>query len=215
MQARQTAFKVWIKDLVSGEYAEEQGEFGSNYILINGNKVSRANILASVVEKYVSDDKNYVSVMLDDGFGTIRIKSWRGDTNLIVNLEVGDVILIIGRVRKYNNEVYLTPEIARKIDSNWLNVRRMELVNLYGEPNKEEIKAETLKEDNPTVINEKVVDTETERQKIMQLIDSTDEGIGIDDVVSKSGLNNAKIIVDELLRGGEIFELKGKLRTIS
>ena len=77
MKARQTAFKVWVNDLSSGQYIEDNSEFGSNYILIKDNKVSRVNILARVVQKYVSDDKNYVSIMLDDGFGTIRVKSWR------------------------------------------------------------------------------------------------------------------------------------------
>ncbi len=213
MKARQTAFKVWVNDLSSGQYIEDNSEFGSNYILIKDNKVSRVNILARVVQKYVSDDKNYVSIMLDDGFGTIRVKSWREDTNLIINFEVGNVVLVVGRVRKYSNEVYLTPEIARMVDQNWVSVRRTELISMYGEPQISTM--QEVKEENVKIMAEKVVDTETDRQKILNLIDNNEDGIGVDDIINKSGLNNAKSIVYDLLREGEIFELKGKLKTIS
>ena len=65
---RQTAYKVRIKDLFSGTYAKEEGEFGINYVLFKNKKISRVNIIANVIEKYENEDKSYGVIDFDDCF---------------------------------------------------------------------------------------------------------------------------------------------------
>ena len=105
-QARQTAFKVWISDLSSNHLTKQDGEWAPSYILIKDKKVSRVNLIASVVMKYENDEKTYSNVVLDDGSAQIRVKTWREDTRLLEGFEIGNTILVIGRPREYNSEIY-------------------------------------------------------------------------------------------------------------
>ncbi|MFA5176408.1 MAG: OB-fold nucleic acid binding domain-containing protein [Candidatus Nanoarchaeia archaeon] len=126
---RQVAYKVWIRDLVNCPYY--LGELESSYSLINNKRVSRAHVVATVIQKFESENKEYLTVTIDDGSGDIRLKTWKEDIKLISNLEVGDLILVIGKVKKYNDEVYLVPEIVKKVDPNYEIVHKAELLSLY------------------------------------------------------------------------------------
>lgn len=217
---RNTAYKVWIADLLSGRYIKGQEQFEAGYVDIKSNKISRVNIVGGVIDKFLGND--YVSVSLDDGSGILRLKSWKEFTNLFLDVNVGDLILIVGKVKEYNNSIYVAPEIVRKIDNPlWLKVRKLELVKLYGEVQRVEIvggdssDVEETEENVLNVVEEKVVSNS--REIILILIEKLDSGDGADinEVVKTSGIKDANDIVQELLSGGEIFELhKGKLRVI-
>ena len=125
---RQTAKKVRIADLTSGKF-EERGE---QKILITayGEEISRIRILATVVSKFVSDDKEFASATLDDCTDTIRVKGWK-DTKNLQGLTIGDIVDLIGKVREYNGETYLTTEIVQKIDDPNLELlRKLELLQM-------------------------------------------------------------------------------------
>lgn len=126
---RQVAYKVWIRDLVNCPYY--LGELESSYSLINNKRVSRAHVVATVIQKFESENKEYLTVTIDDGSGDIRLKTWKEDIKLISNLEVGYLILVIGKVKKYNDEIYLVPEIVKKVDPNYEIVHKAELLSLY------------------------------------------------------------------------------------
>ena len=78
--SRLTAYKTWISDLLNSNYVETHGEFESNYVELYNTQISKVNIVATVVNKMESDDKNYASITLDDGSEEIRLKTWREDT---------------------------------------------------------------------------------------------------------------------------------------
>ncbi|MEW6063304.1 MAG: OB-fold nucleic acid binding domain-containing protein [Nanoarchaeota archaeon] len=210
---RPTAFKVWISDLVGKEFVIDESEQNPSYILINNNKVNRVNIIASVIQKYSNGANTYTDLVLDDSSGTIRIKSWREDTNLLADINVGDVINVIGRVRKYQDEVYITPIIIKKLDSAWIIARKAELTKLYGEPNKTENKAVE------NIVEEKIVDDGVNdniaRQKLVDLISRYEDGIDTSEVIKESTSRNSASLIQELIKEGEIFEFKGKLRLVS
>lgn len=126
---RHIAYRVWISDLLTGNFVLRESELESSHILINNKKVSRVNIVATVIQKYESEDLSYVSITIDDGSADIRLKAWRDDVDLISDLMIGDLVMIIGRVKKYEDEVYLVPEIAKKVNSNWELVHKSELIN--------------------------------------------------------------------------------------
>lgn len=125
---RLTAYKVRIKDILTGKYITQEG-FKPNYILTTyGQKVSRVRIMATVINKFVSNDNKYAFIVLEDGTESIRVKSFQ-DINLLENVKMGQIIDFIGKVREYDNEIYLIPEIVRIVeDPNIETLRKLEIM---------------------------------------------------------------------------------------
>jgi RPA family protein len=224
-QLRQTAYKVWISDLLNKPIQKEEGEWSPNYILIDNKKVSRVNIIASVVMKYVSEDKSYANLTIDDSSSDIQIKAWKEDVSIFDDINIGDPILFIGKIREYNSQVYLIPEIIRVLDKpEWIELRKKELSILYGERSTttEEKIEQPKQEEQPTIIKEETVvknHSENTRQKILSTIEKLDnkEGADVVQVVESLGIeeSEANTVIQELLKEGEIFEIKsGKLKII-
>jgi len=220
---RNTAYKVWIADLISGRYVKGQEQFESGYVEIKGNKISRVNIVGGVIDKFLGN--NYVSVNLDDGSGVLRLKVWNEFVSLFSEVSVGDLVLIVGKVRDYNNSIYVAPEVVRKLDNPlWFKARKLELTKMYGEVQRvENVTPEVSvgnSEDDEMVMNvveEKMGDSGSSREVLLSLIEKLDFGDGADlgEVVKKSGFNEANKIIEDLLRDGEVFEIhKGKLRVM-
>ncbi len=146
MQERQVARKIDIKTINSGNFVQierksEEDRYLPNYIEVNGMKISRVRILATVIDKFVSEDGNYATLTLDDTTDTIRCKIFMNsnfsdnisrqnliDLEAINNIEKGDLIDVIGKIREYNEERYIQPEIIVKIeDPNFEVLRKLEI----------------------------------------------------------------------------------------
>ena len=216
---RQTAYKVWISDLISNPYKKDPGEWSPNYVLVGDKKVSRVNLLATVIMKYESPEGNNISITLDDSSSSIRVKVWADDLKLLQNVDIGDTILVIGRPREFSSEIYIVPEIVKKIDNHiWQKIRKLELEKEFGIREKikpqEEKKQEEFKKPEmlqPLVEEETIEETsETDRQKILNLIEKndTDKGADFNKVVLESGIEEQKasLIIEDLLKEGEIFQ---------
>jgi len=205
-QRRQVAVKVNVKDIVNGKYVKEEGWLPNYIETDDGRKVSRVNLIGAIVFKSDDENFNYKNLIIDDGSGKISIRSF--DKNNLSEIDVGDVILIIGRPREFNNEKYLIPEIVKKIpDVNWIKVRRLELSRF--EDNK---KPETIENVQSKVKYEeiKVENDESTNDIVINLIKKLDKGGGIliDDVIINSDSENAEKIINNLLENGDIFEVK-------
>ena len=211
-QKRNVAYKLWISNLLSGRFVKTAGEFESDYVEINNYKVSRVNLMGSVIFKYESEDKNYLSITLDDGTFSIRLKTWQENTNILRSINQGDLVLVIGKVKQFNEEMYITPEIVKILDNPNLEVlRRLELLNEIGKPISLQPE-NTINNTDDT--NEKAIEEmpfSASRQAILNLIESlsNDQGVKIEEVIEKSGLGNeAETILNELLKEGEIYQPK-------
>ena len=228
-QIRQTAYKIWISDLLNKKVEKEEGEWSPNYILINNKQVSRVNIVATVVMKYSSDDNNYSTLTIDDGSGDVQLKAWKEDISIFNDIDIGDPILVIAKIREYNSEIYLTPEIVKILDKQeWIEVRKRELIKLYGDRTSQEIKKTTreerIKEPQMKEIEvEEVVSNNkvhlSGRQRILNSIENLDSEHGADimKVIESSEIDEEKanLIIQELLKEGEIFEIRsGRLKII-
>jgi len=232
-QDRQVAFKVRIHDVLSGQYVKRDG-WEPNVILLGNNKeVSRTNILCTVVSE-PNIEQGYHSFSIDDGTGKIDVR-WFEDNPMYTNIALGDVILLVGRPRIYNDMRYIIPEIVKKIENNkWLELRKLELEKEFGkveikEAQKEEQVAEPTKEES-VVEEEQVIEAKKEEpkadeqstsvsvtQKIYGLIKEMDKGDGIDteEIIKKSNIAEAEKIIEALLKEGEIFEPShGKLKAL-
>jgi len=140
MQERQVAKKVQIKTINLGDFVKQEG-FNPSYVDVDGFKISRVRVLATVIDKFVSEDGNYITLTLDDTTDTIRCKIFMNSNfpdstsrqnlinqKVISNIEKGDLIDVIGKIREYNEERYIQPEIIVKIeDPNFEVLRKLEI----------------------------------------------------------------------------------------
>ena len=206
IQKRQIAYKVRIKDLVMGNYIKNEG-WQPNYIITPNNlKVSRINLIGVVIS--VDDNPNYKGFTIDDSTERVSVRVFE-ETSYISNIGVGNVILLIGRPRLYGSDVYIIPEIVKRLeDSKWLMVRKLELKDQV----KEDIKKESTKEEGS---QEKVENNSRDvAQKVLDAIRLLDKGEGanFDDVLGLVDSKETDKIIDSLIKQGEIFEPRaGKL----
>lgn len=200
---RQIAYKVKISDVLNGIFTRD--EFSAGYITLNGSNVSRVNLLATVVYK-LEEGLNFTNIVVDDGSGRIPLRTFESN-HLLSKVDVGDIVLSIGRIREFNNEKYIVPEILKKIiNAGWLNVRKLEL-------SKRDVISESLT-DNKDSATEIPNGIDEEIYVAIRNLDSGD-GASFDDVIGKVSSKDAEIMIKKLLEKGDIFEIKpGKLKVL-
>jgi len=208
-QKRQIAYKVRIKDILNGKYIKEEG-WKPNYVAAeDGRNISRINLIGVIVDKQFEFEKGVL--VIDDGSGKIMIRSF-DDNNKLNDLNIGEAVLIIGRPREYNNEMFIMPEIIKKIKNDkWIDFRRLELEKNDGNHKIEKIPGNYLMEE----IKEEREKSPSE--KIFDLIRKLDLGNGaeFDEVVNMSNIKEAEKIINNLLIEGEIFQNKpGRLKVL-
>ncbi len=126
---RQTAKKVRAVDLISGEWVKKEGMEPSYVITPAKENIARARIAGTVVGKFTSEDGNFSSITLDDSTASIRAKLWR-EIELLNTVQVGDLVNLIGKVREYEGEIYIVPEIITKITPDQETLFRLEVLEL-------------------------------------------------------------------------------------
>ncbi len=212
MISRNIAYKIWISDVNKSTYTKSLGEFEPNYIEFNGKKISRINIIAVIINKY--ETENYSSILVEDGSSQISIKSWNEDKKIINKSNIGDVILIVGKVRQnnMNSQLYIQPEIIRKVDEKWLLARKNELESEYGIPDK---KIEKPKEEK-MIVEEINFSSKSLRNQILNIIDKSndEEGISKQELLQKTNSPNVFDALEELLKEGELFEVNGRYKLL-
>ena len=121
---RQIAYKLRVGEVFKGKQIMDGEKF--SFLELGDKKISRVNIVANVIEKYTSQEKQYISLTIDDASGQVRIKIFGDDVLRFSNINQGDTIMIVGLLRVYNNEIYITPEIIKIKDPRYLLVRKLE-----------------------------------------------------------------------------------------
>lgn len=124
-QKRNTAYKLRIGDLFQGKPVMNGERF--SFLELGDKKLIRVNIVANIIEKYQADGKNFLSFTIDDASGQIRIKSFGDDMKRFTQFSQGDTVMVIGVLRSFNNELYLSPEIIKTKDPRYLLIRKLEL----------------------------------------------------------------------------------------
>ena len=190
---RQVARKISIDDLQKGIYIKQEG-WQSNFVQTqSGDKVSRINMVGTVISQQDAQ------CSIDDGTGRIDIRTFDQSQSL-PTLAIGQVIMVIGRPREFDSEMYILPEIVKPvIDKKWIEVRLKELRR------KEKIMVEATPQPKK----------EVGMQEIYEAIKDLDQGNGvnIEDVLQKLNDPQTEEIIQKLLREGELFEIApGKLK---
>ena len=132
---RLTAKKAGLAELATGKYVKKAG-FESSYVLTTlGRRLSRVRILGLVVDKFESEDGKYATLTIDDGTETMRCKAFV-NIRMFDAAKKGDLVDIIGKIREYNEEVYVAPEMLRKAPADWETLRMLELKKIYTDQRK-------------------------------------------------------------------------------
>lgn len=199
---RQTAKKCRIKDLLDGRYVKREG-WEPNYFETCIGKVARANVLGTII----SIENNICSI--DDGTGLIQLRVF-DEGSVFLGKKLGDVVLIIGKPRVFNEQKYLVPEIIKKVENPlWIKYRSIELKNNVSKPlvGEERIFEEkTVSDISGTLAN-----------SVMKKIKELDggQGVKITDIISFFNSNETNNVINILIKQGEIFEIKpGVIKTI-
>ncbi len=212
---RHTAYKVWIADIVNRPYEKGLGEFDPNYVQIQDKKVSRVNIIATVIAKQEQDTS--ATVNLDDGTAGMQAIIWDNKA-MVQNIKVGATVIAIGKVREFNNQRQIALEIIRELTPEWRKLREEELKNEFTAP----LQQAAPQQVTQTVTNNTTTTQVTQadiRKEVLQAIETldTDDGADFFKIVQTTGKNEELIdaTVQALLKEGEIFEVKpGKLRSM-
>lgn len=232
---RLTAMKAKINDVSTGKYYPQPG-FEPNYVLTReGMRLSRVRIMGTIVNRFVSENGKFASITLDDSTSTIRAKAFNG-ISAVEAANVGDVVDLIGKVKEYQGEVYIVPEVLTKIeDPNWEILRELELKMLYKRWDKvkeivKEVKSQVsditeMKKvlferynidnaDVEAILQAEEFSDEPEKasvkEKVLAVITELDAGSGCDytELLEKSGFSEEVIdpIINSFLTDGICFE---------
>ncbi len=233
---RQPAIVCNVKHILESEYYELPG-WEPNFILIKKKlKANRVNVIGVIIDK--NEEFGFKTFILEDNTGKILLRSFEEQN---FNANIGDVVLVIGKPRKYNDSFYIIPEIVKVIDKKWIEYRLKELELLEEKLLlMEEVKVEektievkenlkeNKKEDINVFVEEKNEIKEEKEEKheksnseiIYDLIKENDKGDGADmflilKLAEEKGIKNAEKNIHLMLELGDIFEIKaGKLKVL-
>ena len=217
---RMTARKVRVSELMNGRWVKREGMEPSFVVTDSGEKVSRARVLGTVAARFLSEDGNFGSITLDDGTDTIRAKTFK-TVKPVDESRVGDLVDLVGKVREYNGEIYIIPEIITRVqDPNMEILRRLELIRkareLKARPpeaSQEEVSGGGGKEGE----KEKKEDDTELRKEILAVIDSEAEGVEYRVILEKAKAPETRIesVLNEILAEGICYEpTPGKVKKI-
>lgn len=213
---RNTAFKLRVGDILIGKpiMSSVSGTERFSFLELGNKKIVRVNIIGNIVDKYKSSGagesggenkpRKYVFFTLDDGSGQIRLKVFGDDYEKFKDFYQGQTVVVIGNLRNWNNETYISPEIIREMDTKYLLLRKLETE-----------KEKALAFDTASVKKEQVMAI---KDKILELIKSAESngGIETDDIIQKFVEVSPTLIqqeIQKLLEEGIAFEPRpGKIR---
>lgn len=187
---REIAYKSTVGEIINGDFVVRQG-WEPNFVRdsIHNRDLSRVNIIGTIIEAGGL-------FRLDDGTGNVILRRFEKP---MPDLTVGDLVLVVGRPREYNDERYLMIECLQRLENHaWLQVRRKEL--------ELRVKQEASVVESPT----KKEETKKEVLSIVEIIEQLDEGNGvsIERVLQQAGKDYSEEHVRRLVEDGEIFEIR-------
>ncbi len=154
------------------------------------------------------------------------------------NVEIGDTIIAVGRVKAFKDTVYFSPQYLTLIKDDSLNLWEEILSNTYkpieisikkGSETKEKDVASNMPKEKVEIKEqvstkhrelEKISDRSKLRSLILKLVEELDlgEGVSIEDLVKELGEDkrkNIEEIIEELLLRGEVYEASlGKIKLL-
>ena len=123
---RHPAVKISIDMLKNGKFVENS-EWMPNFIDTKFGRLYRVNIIGVIIKKNVIEK----TFLVDDGTGTIISlfdMTMNDEIIKFQNMKEGQGVLIVGKPRKYKDDIYIAPEVINTVkDLTWMKVRGLEI----------------------------------------------------------------------------------------
>lgn len=198
---RNTAYKFRIGDILIGKPVNNGERFA--FLELGDKKIVRVNVVGNIVDKYESlGETKYVSFTVDDGSGQIRLKVFGDDTERFKDFYHGQTVVVIGVLRHWNDELYISPEIIKDMNPKYLLIRKLETER------EKAVSRSPLQKDQIIAIKDRIFDMIKSAEK--------DGGIETEKVILGLQEFSPDIInkeIQKLLEEGIIFEPRpGKIR---
>lgn len=241
--SRMPAKKVRIADITNGKYFFSNAEQKKAAYVVTpfGQRLSRINIIATIIDKFMNEEESYCALTLDDSTDVVKVKAFKEEAKNLAKFELGDLVMAIGKLREYTGEVYVAVEAIRKLnDINFEQMRKLELLNnlivakrmtdelrvLYENSSLDELKEIAakkfgLEEEQLNVVIEnlnvkKEIDYKPAMMEVISKLD-TGKGVEIHKLFEQSNLpeNTIESTINDLLAEGTLFEpLPGILKKV-
>lgn len=192
---RRPAVKLWIENINKGKPVFDAGRFIG--IEFKNQIISRVNIVANVIDKF--EGENFAIATIDDSTGITEIRDFE---NRLKDIEVGDVIMVIGTLRNYNEKVYINREIIKKLSPLWLIARKLELEKIFNlkESEKKEYSEREQEEYSDAEVSGKVSESE--------IIGNEIGASEVSEAIEGKKVDEAKAIQDEIIKETVLEEIK-------
>src|SRR3989344_6682121 len=145
---RDTAKKICLEDINQGNFITEENNELCFVLAKNKEKLSRLCAVGIVVNKETQG--SIATFLVDDGTATVNVKLFE-EKKETKQIAVGATVLLIAKIRKFNQIRYLAPEIIKAVDPLWLKVHLAVLAEenkkISGLTGKQEVEKDHLIED--------------------------------------------------------------------
>jgi hypothetical protein len=214
---RQTAHITNIVTLLSSHFVKGEAQMLPSYVATKkGIKIGRAHLIAVIVAKELNVQSE---ATIDDGTGKIVARSFE-NPDFFSGIALGDIVRIIGKVRAFNEQIYLIPEVVKKIQNKgWVRLHKLQL---DGPGTVSEVAVPEIgQEEEVTIENVDPIDADDTQPEspvddILRVIKEKDmgDGVPIELVIADAG-DSAEKIIQNLLETGEIFEIRpGRIKVL-
>ncbi len=198
---RNIAYKFRIGDILIGKPIMDGDRF--SFLELGDKKIIRVNIIGNIIDRYESEgERKYIFFTLDDGSGQIKLKCFGDDVSRFRNVVQGQTVLVVGSLRSFNNEVYISPEIIKEYDTKYLLIRKLEIEKSKSKETKPMAREQIF------AVKDKILNIIKDAEK--------DGGIEMDKIIMDLREVSPEIInqeIKKLLEEGIIFEPRpGKIR---
>jgi len=221
---RQTAVRTTIQEIGHSTFVNTDPEIPHHIQTLHHGKVFRINVIGIIIQK--EKIGSITNMLIEDQTGQMIARTFE-KLSYLNNVHVGDFVLIIGKVRMYNNEKYISPEIMKVTSPLWLKVRMLELqemvelnikvkepvISIIEEKVEEKVK-EIDEKQNECLIEDEISEETKEQEKLLpvekitHLIKELDKGEGvlIEDIIERSVLDNTEKLIEKMMKSGDIFQ---------
>jgi len=187
MNKRYPAVRLSINHVLNSPIVKGDDERPS-FITVNGRDVYRVMLTAFVSER---EGRQFT---IDDGTGSVSLSVFDE-----MEINPGDCVRVIGRVREYGNERMVSGEIVRKCSPEWAAVHKRKVLLEVGELSQRE---------TPGVMVEGTHSRMTSSD-IFREVEARDKGDGasIEEIIGVLG-RKADYEIKRLVEEGELFEIR-------
>ena len=226
---RATAIRLHARDVAQANYIPA-GDANPQTLIItpDGTAASRVMLAGVAKDIYFNRENRFAAFKLRDDTGEVACRFFRDGIEKVESIAEGDLVKVAGKVRHYNGENYVIPEVVRKLDNPlWLQVHALEVkmrsdgkkqaADRNGMAKRGEARSRKKAEENDKEKAEG--ETTSAEERVLALIRKLDDGGGVKYItlLNESGLpeDELELALSVLMEEGKIYEPKiGRFRCI-